>query len=184
MDGHKREGVSDEALEREIETALGVDPSPEFLPRVRARVAREYVQEGWFSSALWRWAGAAAVVTAVAIIGVLTLRDPAPAPREVRITPPVETAAPVVEPARLEPDPVASARAPKAVRVRAVRPFEVVISPDDAAALRQLVAALTARQVEATDIPALGAESAPLPALEEIVVAPINISPLAALEGE
>jgi hypothetical protein len=68
--------------------------------------------------------------------------------------------------------------------VRAVRPFEVVISPDDAAALRQLVAALTARQVEATDIPALGAESAPLPALEEIVVAPINISPLAALEGE
>ena len=183
MDG-KREGLSDEALEREIEAALGVDPSPQFLPRVRARIASEPMHEGWFSSSSWRWASAAAVATAVAVIGVWTLRNPAPAPREVRISPPVERTTPVAEPARVEPDPVASSRAPRPVRVRAVQPFEVVISPDEAEGLRQLVTAITARQVEAADIPALGGESAPLAALEEIVVEPINISPLAALEGE
>ncbi len=56
MDGYKHQELSDETLEREIEAALGVEPSPEFLPRVRARIANERMQDGWFSSASWRWA--------------------------------------------------------------------------------------------------------------------------------
>jgi hypothetical protein len=59
-----------------------------------------------------------------------------------------------------------------------------MISPDEAAALRQLVTAISAQQVKAVDIPTLGAESAPLPPLEEIVLEPIKLSPMAGLEGE
>ena len=44
--------------------------------------------------------------------------------------------------------------------------------------------AIAARQVEAMDIPQLGAESAPLPPIEEIVLEPIKLSPLAGLESE
>jgi hypothetical protein len=187
MDGHKHEGLSDEALAREIEAALGVDPSPEFVPRIRARVADERVSSGWMWSASWRWAGAVAVVSAVAVIGLWTLRDPAPvpAPREVRIASPVETASPVIEPAH--PAPV---RAPV---VRAVHttpslevapPFEVIISPDESAALQRLFTAINSRRIETRALPDLMSALKPPAPIEEIVLDPITISPLAALEGE
>ena len=44
MDGYRHQELSDETLEKDIEAALGVDPSPEFLPRVRARIANERMQ--------------------------------------------------------------------------------------------------------------------------------------------
>ena len=41
MDGHRHvDAVNDSSLDREIESLLAVEPSPEFLARVRARVAR------------------------------------------------------------------------------------------------------------------------------------------------
>ena len=83
MDGHEHPGLSDDALEREIEAALRVEASPEFLPRVRARIASEHVDEGgwgWLRS--WRWAGGAAATTAAAILGVWTrLGNPDPTNR-------------------------------------------------------------------------------------------------------
>ena len=184
MDGHRHEGLSDEALEREIEAALGVDPSPEFLPRVRARIANERIDEGWLWGASWRWVGAAAVVMAVAIIGVWTLRDPVPAPRAVRIMPPAETTTLPIEPVRPERPPVAAARVPKAVRTTAVQPFEVVISQEEAAALRQLFTAIGNRRIETSVLPDLQSALKPPDPIEEIVVEPITISPLAALDGE
>ena len=66
----------------------------------------------------------------------------------------------------------------------AVTAPEVVVSNDEAVALRQLVVAIANRQVKAVDIPELGVESVPLPTLEEIVLEPIKLSPLAGLEGE
>ena len=198
MDGYRHQELTDETLEKDIEAALGVDPSPEFLPRIRVRIANERIQEGWFSSVLWRWARVAAVVTAVAVIAVWTLRDPSP-PREAHITdtPPVESTTPPVDSALPAPALVASsaespnpvsapvARAVRSTRTPAVvaRP-EVLISLDEAAALRQLIVAIAARQVEATDIPQLAAESAPLPMIEEIVLEPIKLSPLDGLESE
>ena len=191
MDGHKPEEMSDEILAREIEAAFGVDPSPEFLPRVRARIANERTHDGWMRSASSRWAGAVVVVTVAGIFAVWTLRDPVPAPRDAHttITPPVE-------PARRAPDLVeSSAETPKPMSapvisaVRSTRPAaeaqpEVVVSPDEAVALRQLVVAIAARQVEAADIPKLGEESAPLPPIEEIVLEPIKLSPIAGLGSE
>jgi hypothetical protein len=199
MDGYGHQELSDETLEKEIEAALGVDPSPEFLPRIRERIANERVREEWFWSGSWRWAGVAAVVTAAAVIAVWTLRDPSRAPREAHITDtaPAESTTPPVEPALPAPALVASsaespqpvsapvARTVRSTRTPAVvaRP-EVLISLDEAVALRQLVVAIAARQVQATDIPQLAAESAPLPTIEEIVLEPIELSPLDGLESE
>jgi hypothetical protein len=197
MDGHQHERVNDDTLAREIEAALGVDPSPEFLPKVRARIANERMRQGWLASAPWRWAGAVAVVTAVAIIGLWTLREPAPAPREVHVTPPVEMPPPPVEPARPAPVPVASSTerhkpvsAPVVRTVRAtqspdaVAPFEVVISPDESAALQQLFVLINSRRIETRVLPDLATALKPPDPIEEIVLDPITISPLAALEGE
>jgi hypothetical protein len=192
MDGYRHQEVTDETLEKDIEAALGVDPSPGFLPRIRARIANERIQEGWFWSASWRWARVAAVVTAVAVIAVWTLRDPSRAPRQPHVvdTPPVESTPPPVDSALPAPALVASsaesskpvsapvARAERSTRHPAVvaRP-EVLVSLDEAAALRQLIGAIAARQVEAMDIPRLAAESAPLPMIEEIVLEPIETAP-------
>ena len=199
MDGYRHQELTDETLEKDIEAALGVDPSPGFLPRIRARIANERMQEGWFWSASWRWARVAAVVTAVAVIAVWTLRDPSRAPRQAHVvdTPPVESTPPPVDSALPAPALVASsaesskpvsapvARAEHSTRNPAVvaRP-EVLVSLDEAAALRQLIGAIAARQVEAMDIPRLAAESAPLPMIEEIVLEPIKLSPLDGLESE
>jgi len=200
MDGHKHGALSDESLEREIEAALGVDPSPAFLPKVRARIANERMREGGLWSASWRWAGAAAVVTAVAIVGVWNLRDSSPAspaPQEVRITPPVEIAAPSIEPERQLPALLASgAETAKSVSVPVVRtvraepraevvaPFDVVIAPDEAAALKQLFTAISNRRIETRALPDLTSALKPPAPIDEIALDPITISPLAALEGE
>jgi hypothetical protein len=197
MDGHKHEGLNDEALEREIEAALSIDPSPEFLPRVRERIASERVQEGWFGSASWRWASAVAAVTAVAIVGVWTLRDSVPEPRDARIRPPVESTTPPIERAHQPPVVIApSAQAPKPASVPVIRtvraarrtevaaPFEVIISPDESAALQRLFTAIRNRRIETRALPDLMSALTPPDPIEEIVLEPITISPLAALEGE
>jgi hypothetical protein len=54
-------------LESELRRVLAVDPSPEFLARIRTRVAGEPVR-GWFSRAL-----IAPVVLAIAIIAVVAV---------------------------------------------------------------------------------------------------------------
>ena len=69
MDGHRHlEPVSDASLDRAIGSLLGVEPSPEFLARVRARVAKEQEPSSWRTS--WMFATAATVVlmTATAVL--------------------------------------------------------------------------------------------------------------------
>jgi hypothetical protein len=197
MDGRRHEELSDELLEREIEAVLDVEPSPEFLARVRTRVARERVDESWAWRSGLRWAGAALAIAALAVVAVWSLRDPVPPPSEVHIS------TPTVGPSRTAPDEpdlqnktrptlVASADPPttedhqdrpavrtaRAAQRQVVARQEVVVSGDEVVALRQLVGAIVARQVKAVDIPALGVESAPLPAIEEIVLQPITLSPM------
>ena len=57
--------VKDAALEREIERALAVDPSPEFLVRVRARIADEPAPASRGFG--WLFAGVATVAAAAAL---------------------------------------------------------------------------------------------------------------------
>ncbi|HVQ15666.1 MAG TPA: hypothetical protein VMS40_18820, partial [Vicinamibacterales bacterium] len=107
MDGHQHEGMNDAALEREIEAALGVDPSPEFLPRVRARIASERVREGWLALRPWQWASVAAGAAAVVVVGLWIVREPAPNREVARAVTPR-----VVEPPPSAPYVAAAAREP------------------------------------------------------------------------
>jgi hypothetical protein len=61
------DGLNDPSLDREIESLLAVEPSPEFVARVRARVANEPAPGGWRASWLLAIAGAVAVVIAAVI---------------------------------------------------------------------------------------------------------------------
>jgi hypothetical protein len=74
MDG-TREPLSDEILEREIETALDIEPSPEFLARVRTRVSAEGVAPRWYP-AFPRHASVALAGVVVLAIAVAALRSP------------------------------------------------------------------------------------------------------------
>ena len=73
MDGiGRRQPLTDSQLDRELEDALGVDPAPDFLARVRTRIASEP------DPALWRLAIVSALrrtsvepLWAVAIVGIV-----------------------------------------------------------------------------------------------------------------
>lgn len=68
MDGTRPDALSDVQLDRELEAALGVEPSPEFLARVRTRVATEPQPSTWRPA--W-WRSAVEPMWAVAIAGIV-----------------------------------------------------------------------------------------------------------------
>jgi hypothetical protein len=187
MDGHNHKGLSDETLERQIEAALGSDPSPEFRARVRARVARERIREGSRVPLLWRWAFAACATVIVAVVGLSVVRGPATTvPEQVTIAPPESVpgaVAPVTPPhTPVAPAPVAVARVSRSRHAAAPARREVLISKDDAEALRQLIA-VAARQTEPLRLPDLVPAEEPLPAIGEIVLEPITLSPIVRLDS-
>jgi len=96
MDGHK-DALKDDPLARDIESALRVEPSPQFVARVRARVAREPLgATGVMSWPLWL-GGAAVVAGALALVVSLG------GPRDMRVsdsTPSTATSPPVLEASR------------------------------------------------------------------------------------
>ena len=96
MDGH-RDALKDDPLARDIESALRVEPSPQFVARVRARVAREPLGATGVMS--WRlWLGGAAVVA-----GALALVVSLGGPRDMSVsdsTPSTATSPPVLEASR------------------------------------------------------------------------------------
>ena len=62
MDDHRSaDALTEAALDRDLEAALTVDPSPEFVARVRTSVQRERDA----ASSRWRWPIAAAVALCV-----------------------------------------------------------------------------------------------------------------------
>ena len=69
MDGARPDAMSDAQLNRELEAALGVEPSPEFHARVRTRIASEPLPvESGFSRILQR---SVEPMWAVAIVGIV-----------------------------------------------------------------------------------------------------------------
>lgn len=81
MDGYEhRESLTDDAaLERDLEALLAVEPSADFVARVRSRVAGEAMPSRWAFE--WRIAVAAAIVVA-AISGVTVWRSVSTGPAE------------------------------------------------------------------------------------------------------
>jgi hypothetical protein len=152
MDGHQRDPLNDETLEREIEAALAVDPSPEFLAKVRGRVAAEEKPAGWLLR--WHWVAGTVVTAVVAVLVVYGWRQPEPAAVSQEIAsiavqrPNPEAELPsVTAPAVAERQP---APAPaRAVRRRAP---EVLISEEEKSGFQLLLTSLSmqkdARQIQ------------------------------------
>jgi hypothetical protein len=65
-----------------------------------------------------------------------------------------------------------------------IQPFDVVISQEESAALKRLFTEIGNHRIETSALPDLQTALKPPTPIEEIVVEPITISPLAALEGE
>jgi hypothetical protein len=68
FDGAMTDHGLDPSIERDLQRALAIEPSPEFVARVRLRVADERMRAPWWSG--WRMPAiaAAAIVLAVAVI--------------------------------------------------------------------------------------------------------------------
>ncbi|HET9385012.1 MAG TPA: hypothetical protein VFO67_07675 [Gemmatimonadales bacterium] len=152
MDGHQREPLNDETLEREIEAALAVDPSPEFLAKVRARVAEEEKPAGWLLR--WHWVAGTVVTAAAVLLAVYAWREPEPAAAGREIAPIAvtrpqhEATLPVVTvPAIAEHQP---GQAP--ARPARRRAPEVLISEEEKSGFQVLLASLNkqedARQIQ------------------------------------
>ena len=195
MDSHKHEELSDELLEREIESALDVDPSPAFLARVRTKVAEERIDErsAWLSG--WRLTGASVAAIIVVVIGMWMAGGPVPAPPHRQVAsvprenvapqpriPESESASGVIAPANVSKPVIPARSAP--VAQPSLTQAEPLISQDEAAALRRLFTAISNGRVDAAALPDLDTALQPPPEIEEIVLEPITLSPLASLGSE
>ena len=183
MDGRRPASLTDTELDRTLTAALAVDPSPEFLARVRTRLASE-------PGPTTRWrlasfaASAAAVTVAIAAVvlivnmpPVVTPADPAvegrQRPTPERMAAPVSTVAPAARAA--VGSGTTRARVEPAVERR--RLPEVLVSPDEQRAFDLLVAVVQAGRMpevpEQTDL--LAGESVAIP---DVAIAPLVIEPL------
>jgi hypothetical protein len=148
------DAVTDATLERDVEQALAVDPSPEFLARLREGIANESVSSGW--GIPWRWVGAGSAIAAIAIT-MLMFRPATPRPGDLLAPRPVASkpaASPVAslprapgEQARIVRHRRSPAVTSGVVRTRRAEP-EVLIAKDEAAALKRLMRGLRQGVVE------------------------------------
>jgi hypothetical protein len=176
------DAVTPSAIDRELQRALAVDPSPEFVARVRMRVASEPPpRRGWTPWAMWTSVAAAALFAVALAIAVAVPRQqtaPTPSARgtDVRLTPDV---AAMSAASGLGPT---SVRTPSVVRQRrqATGPVaepDVLVSADEAAALRDLFTRGAAGRLELSLASVASAgETDLLP--PEIVIPLIKIEPL------
>jgi hypothetical protein len=183
--------MNDAALEREIERALAVDPSPEFLVHVRARIADEPAPAsrgfGWLFAGVATVAAAAALVLAVRM--VLPARPPATAPLLASRS--IGSAVVVATVSRgLDREPRTTNRERRTAndarrttnRERQIS--EPLFDARETTALQRLIADVHDARVDLTPLAKEG--PMPLPAMDPLVISPIVIEPLASsgLEGE
>ncbi len=197
MDGTRPQPLTDTQLDRELERALGIDPSPEFLARVRTRVAAEPERRLWRLAVEPLWAlGLAGILMAIVIPQFL--REPA-VPRQdgvgqvARITPPeIETprdaSRPAVKPVRIRERRAAlpAQVEPESPRTTPLQLGPVLVNEDERRAFEFFVAAVGNGQVPEEAVKASSGESREVEALS---IAPLEIAPLPSLaragqEGE
>lgn len=91
----ERERETLERIDEELQQALDVAPSPEFLPRVRQRVA----QEGAPDRPWMQWLGVAAAGAAMTVFAMRLLQPPSPQPAANAAVATARPEAPAVTPA-------------------------------------------------------------------------------------
>jgi hypothetical protein len=174
-------------IDQEIQDALKVDPSPEFLARVRTRIANEPAPSAW----RWSWTVAAGAVAASVVVAIVL----SPVREKSIVAPVTQTAAagpkaPALQPAAEELAPVAQSAerrpAPRMViaTALAVQQPEILLDPAETRALQRFIAGARNGRV---DLAAVQQSTSPAPMelepVADIVIAPITIEPLAPLAG-
>lgn len=206
MDGARPDTLNDAQLDRELEAALGIEPSPEFLARVRTRVASEpqplvkfgfslmpraqaFVESG-FSRILQRsveplWAvGIVGIVLAVVVPQMLRDEGSPPRPAASRIaeSPRTIEAVPAAQP---EPVPQTTSRstqpAPRAEaewgRTVPLQLSPVLFAEDDQRVFAMFMEAVTAGRVPEEAVHRPEERGA----MEGLSIEPLTIAPLPSL---
>jgi hypothetical protein len=189
MDGHRH--VDDASLEREIGSMLAVEPSPEFLARVRTRVMQEPAPGGWRLS--WMLAMTSAVVAVAVAVVVWPRADVMPSsaslerPRVAELTEPaVPATAPVVAPVRTRQAARTAVAMPVTVRTIEIDLPEVVLGENEVKAYSALVVSIRESRFAAA-VPAMPSPDTPVEIKELPPVEPLEIEPIvrvAALQTE
>jgi len=184
MDGTgPQDPLSDSQLDRELESALDVEPSPEFLARVRTRVAAEPEVSMW---RLAMWGRGVQPLVAMAVVGVLLavvvprlMRDEERSVQEVAVR---RADVPVAKQAAQVPQVNRDRMAARVVRQSVptamahdlpLRLSQPLFSADERRALAQLVAA-----VEEGRLPPVVSETATAVAAQPDARTALNIDPL------
>jgi hypothetical protein len=185
------EAAGDE-IARDIARALAVDPSPEFVARVRTQIANEPAPGMWRRAVALRWPVAVAAVTL--LLAVVILNRPRAlivgAPLVSRATPFDATTLPYVASgfSRTIGSPPKGGRH---VRIDStVGPPEggphvqVLLDPRETQALRSLLAGVRNSRVDLSSVLRPGAAATiELPPIDDLVIAPIAIDPIAPQGG-
>jgi len=178
MDPQRHDAITDPALDAEIRRALAVDPSPEFLARVRTRIADEPVS----GSGRLSWVVVAPAVFAVALVAIIAIsqrvptRTQKPAPLVLIARFSIGTGALISPPSVAEAfRPAIAGLKPRATGVRSEP--EVLLAADEMKALRQLILGIQEGRIELAS--ALAA-----PPVDDIAIEPIAITPIPPMTGE
>jgi hypothetical protein len=181
MDADRSGGaMTDTSIDREIQAALSVDPSPEFLARVRTRIATEPARAtSWLS---WKFVAAGAFAAAIAAAVVVSRPEGTPTP--------VRQAS-RAEDDRLPPAAIEQPRQAEAVKARTRawragapearrRPEpEILLDPAETRALRRLIAGTRDGSLDlSASLQATTPTAMDLPPIDAIVIAPLTIDPL------
>jgi hypothetical protein len=123
-----------------LKTAVNVAPSPEFLAKVRMRIANEPAPRSWNLSWLVGLGSAVAVAATLLIAFQLRREPPQPAVAQAsrpapNVAQPSMPAPDVAQPFRAAP----SVAQPQRVALRSLPEPEILIDPREAAALRWLI---------------------------------------------
>ena len=193
MDAQRSGALTDSEIDGALSAALAVEPSAEFVARVRTRIAGEPEPSAWWYPWTFALAGAMALAFASAV-GVLQMNQAMP-PAEAVLAP-LPSRALVFASLSLVPgmgmiSSVGSGFS--RIRRRVVSPVvraepevlpEVIIDAGEAAALRRLFSRPKEGRVDLTTLAETPDVSAALTVLNPIEIAPIVVEPLGSVNSE
>ncbi len=190
-------------IDQDIRDALKVEPSPEFVARVRTRIANEPAPSGW----RWSWTFAVAGGLAAAIaIAVVVSRPPAtiavaPAAQSSGVPPVARPFPPANDDAGLKPRATANPARTTAVvsgllvppkprsgegesRTTSPAQPEILFDSRETIALRRLIASVREGRVDLAAAQPSGLQAPmELDPVTDIVITPITVEPIAPLSG-
>jgi len=183
--------MTDRALDRELQAILAVNPPPEFVARVRTRIASEPQRSAAWS--MWMFASAAAAAAVVAIVVVVSRGVPregaAPSkPLASRVLTPMAFVVSDIN-RRLTLSHALPGSAPRAASLAATAmpqraPDEILVDPREAAAIRALIRRVRTGGIDLA--PVLNASTPTameLAPVVEITILDIAIDPIAPAPG-